>query len=329
MRCILIFDGWFDPVGLSFPERKPGVIDLDLFSLTTDQNDSLRDYLAQKGVLSIREIAGSKLIAREVERIQQWICGWSFDVGEYKIGARTIKEWFLNSEKSVSAWWFSLLSEKNTLKTDAFLKIAQIQAIDRVITSEKYDACWIAIEDRTFRNTLKNLLTRCGIRVRTVSIPSKPLPSRNERIEKRFSDSGIVGDLLYAMGLFCRYTLRGIRARRTLSAHPLTDRHTNGDILFVTYFPSLDKESAEKGILVNKYAGSIQKRLGELEKKINWLLMYVPVGGHSYGDGLRFGKRFAENGESIFFLEEFFTPAAALSAPSCAHNRLAVAAASS
>ena len=79
----------------------------------------------------------------------------------------------------------------------------------------------------------------------------------------------------------------------------------DNDLLFISYFPTVDKIAAQKGALKNKYAIPLQEKLSELGKKITWLWMYVPLDGNSYGDALAYGKKFAKNDHINFFLEEF------------------------
>ena len=308
MEQILIFDGSFDFRHLRYPDKDVRGVHLDLFPLTSDTNltRELMDFLSSAGCSDYQEMNSPELVRREVERIKQGVCKWSAEIGEHRIWNKSIKEWFLTPKKEVSTWWFSLLSEKNTYKTNVFLKMAQVQALDRIIKQKTYHTCWIAIGDKQLRKAVRHLGIRHHLVVNGLCIKPKNDFSRKERLEKYLKENGILGDLTYGLGILFRLIFRAVIAKLTLA--PINKRDPGEkQILVVSYFPAVDIPAAEKGTFVNKYSIPIQNKLKKLKINVAWLLMYVPIGGYSYYDGLRLMKRFSGHGESLFLLEEFLT----------------------
>ncbi|MHA1372259.1 MAG: hypothetical protein ACTSRA_21370, partial [Promethearchaeota archaeon] len=305
---LLIFCDPFDLKKISNNRKSKTSLHWDLFPLTSNQIfvERLKAQLESEELITFIQINSSELINTEVKSIQKQICGWSANIAEHRIWGKSIKEWFLVPEKEVSTWWFSLLSEKNTLKTNVFFKIAQILAISRVINSKNYDMCYIAISDRKMRKAVKRMCLKANIKCKTIVTDHRRILSRKEKIEKLLTENGFIGDFFYALGTLSRYVIRWIKAKYVLKS--ISNRKfCSKSILFVSYFPSLDINEVKRGKFINKYTGPIQNKLNELNIKPTWLLMYVPIGNFSYNDGLQFGKILSDNGESILFLEEFFT----------------------
>jgi len=256
--------------------------------------------------MKIDLLDSARLIDREVDEIRKKVVKWSATLGDYKAWNRTLKEWFLTPRKEVSTWWFSLLSEKNTFKTDLFLRIAQAQTIDAQLGSGKYDVCCVAIDEIHIDKITKKISAKYGVAVRTVKACGLSMRSRKEKAKKYLGHMGIFGDLAYSMAILLRNYYRGWRARKIMG-HLGHRKLQEDSVIFVSYFPAVEREAAQKGVFKNRFAAALQKKLLQIQKPIIWLLMYVIIDGWSYNDALKLGKRFAANGETLFFIEEFFT----------------------
>jgi len=88
---------------------------------------------------------------------------------------------------------------------------------------------------------------------------------------------------------------------------PVTKRlnETGGSILFVSYFPLVDKESAARGELKNRYAIPLQEKIKQMNRKIVWIWVYAPLDGYSLKDAARLAAEFTARGEKNFFIDEF------------------------
>lgn len=252
----------------------------------------------------------ARLINEEVDRISRRVAEWSSGLSETPVWGRPVKEWFTVG-RGISTWWFSMVSEKNTLKTDAFFKTAQINAIDRLLGSEEHSSCRFAISDRTLRKAVTEVCRRHGVgfeRVETMRMVVRR--GVKGRLLQFLSRAGFAGDLVYSVGLLLRDALRGVSVRRAMKG---LERKTGGGkgLLFVSYFPLVDSEAAQRGIFRNGYCVALQERLKEIGLPVSWLFMYVSIGSYSFRDALRMARNFSANGEKIFFMEEFITPGAA------------------
>jgi len=251
-------------------------------------------------------INSAELIDQEVDALREKIAKWSSDLGNYHISGKSIIEWFMLPENQVSAWWFSLISEKNNFKTNNFFRIAQIQSIDRIIRSALFDKCIFTISERNLSIAIKAICRRhsIGMLVMPASKIKKSFTSGIKSYLKRKNIHNAIGK-----GLFCSLNciLKSTRAKLEMGKIKRRLKQVNSSVLFISYFPAIEKKAAEKGKLKNKYALSLQEKLSEMDKKVIWIWMYVFVDGHSYKDALRFAKKFTKSGEMNFFLDEFMS----------------------
>jgi surface carbohydrate biosynthesis protein (TIGR04326 family) len=194
----------------------------------------------------------------------------------------------------VSAWWFGLLAERNTIKTDAFLQLAQIRAL---------------------RESLKGR----GGRV-SVAVASRPLESAliaagraaGASCDETSGARAAGGGSWLLRGLRCwgRFVWRGLRARRVMG--PRAPRLAGpGSLAFVTYFPDLDRAALAEGRFCNRFTGPLQEALKQGGRPVTWLLLFAQLEGRNFEEALRSGRRIADGGEKAVFLEEFLSPAEA------------------
>ena len=308
MKLLLIFDR---EVNLNKLNRKINLLKpshIYLFPLTS-QWHLIRNIeeICQLSIGTKIELMGSaKLIDGQVDMLREKISQWSADVGNYRIANKSLKEWFYLPKAEVSTWWFSLLSEKNTFKTDAFFNIAQLGAINEIITLGSFDLCIYSIQGKDFLSAIEALCKRHSVNVLNVSQLKRK--SVKEYITSYFGRSSIINSILMAL-LYLRVNIsRAIRAKLVMGPIKNRLKKVDNSILFVSHFPAVDRESAEKGKLKNKYAIPLQEKLSQMKKKIIWVWMYAFIDGHSFRDALELANRFAKNGEVNFFVDEFVSP---------------------
>lgn len=256
------------------------------------------------GAKSVSPLNAAEIINDEVDALRAHICAWSANIGEYRLRGKSIKEWFLLPRYNVSTWWFSLLSEKNTLKTDAFLKIAQAHAVKKVLKMGQYTDVVVAAADAELKKTIRNIAAAGNVRFKSLRTP---LPERLKPKIKRVLDScGIPGNLLSGIVRWSGSLKHGYIERLSLGARSQRLPGTLS-LLFVSYFPAVEKEALNRNVFRNKYASALQDKLKEMQISVAWLFMYVSLDGHSFRDAVRLAKTFAGNGEKVFFVEEFLT----------------------
>jgi hypothetical protein len=94
---------------------------IDLFPLTDDWRiiRSSQEHFRSFGK-TVNLLPAARLIDDEVTLLGNKLPAWSADLGARRLTRKSLKEEFLVPDEQVSAWWFSLLSEKNPLKTEVF-----------------------------------------------------------------------------------------------------------------------------------------------------------------------------------------------------------------
>ena len=310
MSILLVFDQYMNIGQLKKKLRLFKIDKLDLFPLTSNWNlihivESMC-YSISSNITEINLLESAKLINDQVGKVRNKICKWSAELGNCKVWGKSIKEWFLTPKKEVSTWWFTLLSEKNTLKTDVFFRIAQTQAIVGLLKSNKYRICYLSTGEKRLKKIVKKLCEKYSIQLELL-VSSFVMPYTKKELIKRYLKAiGFWGDILHSLIWLVRFTIKGLKAKKIMGS--LNNRQIKKDsILFISYFPAVDKEAAKTGIFKNKYAIPLQNKLSEINKAIIWLFMYVSLNGWSYDDALRLGKNFANSGEVNFFIEEFLS----------------------
>ncbi|OGL47690.1 MAG: hypothetical protein A2W05_00085 [Candidatus Schekmanbacteria bacterium RBG_16_38_10] len=309
-KILLLFDENIDCNQLSSIAKFKQLRDIYFFPLTSNWNiinkveNACR--LSGNSDLNIVVLNSAEFIDNEVNEIKGMISSWASNLGDYIVWNKPIKKWFLTPQKEVSTWWFSLIAEKNNLKTNVFFNIAQVNAIEKLLKSKEYNFCYLVVRDNKFKRVLKKILTRYKISFRLLaSVPAESLSFKD--LTKMFLENiGILSDIINSFIALSKFILESIKARKIMGQFNERKKQDRS-ILFVSYFPAVDKLKAEEGIFRNKYAIPLQDRLNNKNQKINWLLMYVPIDGWSYDDALKLGSKFSRNNESIFFLHEFIS----------------------
>lgn len=306
MRLFIVFDNTVDTAGLSSVLMRCKAKQITLFPLTNDSVvlDKVKGTVVSMEGATCSYAETTKIISKKIELLQESLSKWSTDIGSCKVKSREIKGWFLLPGLNVSSWWFSLLSEKNTVKTEVFFHIARVLAVEETLKNGEYDVCAIAVSDDNSRKAIGNAAREMGIGIKIVS-SHRYKDTLRHRIIDFFIGMDVPGALILGIGLWLRTIKRGRLARRLLGSQ--LKRTSDSDFLIVTYFPLLDKQAAMTGVFRNKMVLPLQEKLKELNTAVAWLLITVPFEGYDYKDSIKLAGKFIENGEKLFIIEEFFT----------------------
>ncbi len=310
MKILLIFDNCINTDLIADFFKKHKSCEVVIFSLISDPAilDAVIAKIHSCGVFSVTIHNSAQTISDHVKELRKGICQWSADIGNWKVSSKAVKDWLLLPGCGVSTWWFSLLSEKNTLKTDAYFRIAQTHAIEQLLSSNNYDLCLLSISNRSLHHAIVSAANKNHIPVKVVSTRPLLVPHRHYKflILNYLERLGWFGVFLRGIFAWLHIILRCWIARKRLSR--LTERkQSSNTLLFVSYFPAIDKEAAKDGTFRNKFAMSLQDKLEEKKIPITWLLMPVPLDGYNFEDAVSLAHKFATHGERLFILEEFLT----------------------
>ena len=296
MKALLVFDGTLNKEDLKqrLIALKPESI--SIFPLTSDWRliDRVRGLIRQILNCEAVLIASAQAIDGEMESLGSKISAWSYALGEYKVKGKSIREWLFMPDKTVSTWFFTLVSEKNPLKTDTFFSIAQLEAVEKQLKSGGFDGCIYSLENEGLQTALETLCKR--YRIESMCLSGKG---------KKKSLFLIWLSALYYVRIVLR---RSVTARRIM--RPVENRIPKeaGYEIFVSHFPFVDKELAKEGKLKNNYVWHLQKKMDQMKKKVIWIWMYSFMGGYTFRDALSLASSFARTEEVSFFIEEFLSP---------------------
>ncbi len=300
VKTLLVFDDGIDVCMVS-RQNFPNVLGVDLFPLTSNLKiiESVQNTLGQCGVKKVEILNTAQLVHERVNRLRDQIQVWSRELGNADLGGFSAKQAFMIGKDGVSAYWFTWAAEKNPLKSALFLKIAQCTAIESCLNNHNYGHCLISLADRSLRRS-----TKLMVRARLLNCVDITRGKGWCRL-KDFATSNrfLTGAAVQAVGFLVRAFLWSRYARKILGPWKESEQFAD-PLLMVSYFPYLDKSSAQKGRFVNKYFAPLQEKMEQLQIIPSWLLMFVFVEGYSYKDAVQLAKKLSENGVQLRFVEQ-------------------------
>ncbi|OGX27653.1 MAG: hypothetical protein A3D10_05290 [Omnitrophica WOR_2 bacterium RIFCSPHIGHO2_02_FULL_48_11] len=272
-----------------------------LFPLTSQAQLTARLkelFLAKKCQLEIRETA--YLLNKTAEQVRAKYLDFIAQLpGRIRHNGKNLKEWFAVDE-SLSAWWLSLVAEKNTFKSDAFNRLVQWEAILTVLKEEDAAAVFFAAESRKLQAALKNCVQKENREFHV--LPTRAAPGIKNRI-KEFQGLYYFKHALHVLGFAVYMFIRSWKIRQVLRALP-RQMNDPDQLLFVGPYPYFDAAQAKDGVFKNKLYAQLQEALESNQQKILWGLFYVDNHNVDIKTALRYARNFVQKGYNIYFLEE-------------------------
>lgn len=308
MELLLIFD---ENVVVKEIQQQihDAVTQINLFPLTSNYVviEEVTKKIKQLGHVNVTILDSARLIHEEVVKLQDTIHEWSSSLSEYNVYGKQLKEWFVLPDGNVSSWWFSIISEKNTTQDTVFFKIAQLNAVAKHVSNSNYSLTMTALSDKKQRQIFKKLIIAKKQKIKNITIiKSTSTKSLKIKLLESFNQLGMLGALLTAGVHWVLWLYNGKLARRILPAIG-TRLPAENPFVFTTYFPHVNEENVKQGVFRNKYGLPLQDKLNELNIPITWLLMPVVYNGYNFKSAMFLAKKFAENGEKLIVLHEYFT----------------------
>lgn len=303
MRALIVYDGLMQPDDLIELRAQPPTTVVTL-ALTSDYAlaDGVDASLREAGCRDVLRLDAANLVDRQVDRLRAGICDWSRAIGEAPVRGRRLRERLMLRGLPLSAWWLSLLSEKNTLKTDAYLRLAQALAADEILRSQRFDQLMVGVADGALRDSLAGI-------ARERAVPWRGF-GRRRRLGlaglRRSTGATVLAAM--AIGAWMRLTLFAVLARVVLGRTAPAPNPLCG----VSYFPAFDETAAASGRYVNRYTGPLQELLARMGIGVTWLLIWAPLQGARFRDSLGLVRRFRAAGADTFLLEELWSARAAV-----------------
>lgn len=215
------------------------------------------------------------------------------------VNEKNLKEYFKSPFENFSTWWFSLIAEKNTLKTNSYHNLVKLLTILDI--QEKY-ACneiWLDIGDREITQAITNYFRNIGL---------KCIDLKNHRKKPEFIYFALIfketiAHLLYIFRrlVLIKKIMRELNNRKKI----LRD----SQYLLVTYFPLVNKEAIKQERFVNRYYQPLQNALEEKYKgKFSWLAMIVSNPDFGFKKSITLAKQIDKWNQNFFLSQEWLTP---------------------
>jgi len=212
------------------------------------------------------------------------------------INGFNLKRYFVYPDQDVSAWWFSLVSEKNQYKSNAFTFFSQILTILHLKKELNCGEIWLS--------------KGCGIIYAVLADLKREVAIFPSGFRYRLfcaKDIEIIFVEIMRAANFTFHLIRKILSLRKFSGYfnRRKDSFRNSDIACVTMFPFLDNKELVRGRFANLAYGSLQTALNQCHKSgIVWLGMYTPINAYNWSKALKYAEQVKEN-EIFYLLEEW------------------------
>lgn len=300
-KYLLIFDDSILPDRI--PYGRWGAQDeVYLFSLSS-RSDILKKIMGalKERRLSVHVLENAELIDAAAEKVRGLYIKLIARISdEVKVDGRNLKEW-LAVDDTLSLWWPSLISEKNTLKSESFNVLAQMDAIVNTIKDKKIQRIWMGCSTHKLKNALRDYGSQRSLGLEIMRTkPVRDLRRRVRNFQKWFYLKHLALMARFAVSFLLRtWAIQGEVGRLD---RPVPE---GKGLLFITYYPSFDMAAAQKGIFRNRYFSGLQESLEAAGENITWVTMYVDNNALSLKESLKYMEEFIKRGHIIFFSEEF------------------------
>lgn len=214
---------------------------------------------------------------------------------------KNLKELFA-IDRCATLWWFSLISEKNVYKSDAFNRLAQLDSIVSIIKDRNIDRIIFWCKSSKLEDALREYTLLNSIRFEALPI------RRMYSFKQRFLKAQYIFYLehtLFLVHAALQLFLRIWKIKTNINGLNRSVDFSKERLLLITPYPNIDILLARRGIFKNEFYPYLQEALENKGQQIIWVSMYVDNNSMSFRDSLRYARRFIENGYVIFFLEEF------------------------
>lgn len=288
-RAIAVHDDGADAAWIAGAAATRGI---DLFSLGSNWLAAARVASALRSAgLDVADAPSARLLDDEAARLAVDLPRWTDALAAAAAGDL--------ETGGVSAFWLGSIAERNPLKCRELHQIAQARAFDRHLAVSAYARCVIAVGDPALAEALAGIARARGIPNVDVAAGARPSASLRGAIERR--------PLAASAAVLARQVAWSVAARGLAFARAALPP---GALLFVSYFPYVDRQAADAGRFRNRMAGPLQDAIAESGRVPYWALLFVFIDGWTFAQAVALVRRLRAAGERVALLDAFFGPAA-------------------
>lgn len=213
-------------------------------------------------------------------------------------GGKNLKAYFKYPFKDFSLWWFSLIAEKNTLKSSAYCNLVKFLTICELQKKHGCNYIWMDICN-------KELVQAVKINCRNNNIVIEEFKGYNpgfiflKIIRYIFKTLFLDIRRYIKLIIYMKKEMGGLKNR--------LDILDKCKYLLVTHFPLIDKDKLKEGKFVNKYYQPLQKALEtKCSGRFAWLALICPgLDGYNWYDSVKMGREINDRDNNLFFCEEW------------------------
>ena len=282
-----------------------------LFPLTSKTGMISRVEQIVKGLGgSVETLSATAGINDSAERIKKKYLGFIAEISRCRVRKDKDLKGYFAVDEDTSLWWFSLIAEKNTLKSDAFNRLAQLDAIARTVKDYAIEKIIFGCAESGLASAVKTFAKQNTVRFKKARTgESRGFRARLKNLQHFF----YLRHLLLLLHSAIRFFLRTLKVKRKLGSLPRRPSGNNA-VMIITYYPNINKAQAEQGFFKNRYFSSLQESLEMRGQDITWIAMYVEHNSVSFAESLQFAEDFIRKGYVFYFLVEFCSFAAQIRA---------------
>lgn len=248
------------------------------------------DYAPETLGIELKKIDFQKIFKDNSFKYRQQFVNFIYDYStKRRFEGKNMRELFKLPGQNASAWWFSLVAEKNTTKTDSYANFIRLLSILEIVSKNGVKKIIIDIDNVDLHIAIKDNLSNLKI----VSITKC---ARKQTARK----------IMLAFILMLR-----LAARKTASLIFMADnkqrmaRMRRSEYIMITYFPYFNKDEYAKGEYVDLFYEPLQNALKNDGIKYSWLAINCSIGNIPWAKGLQLGNSLGRMDENLLFVEEF------------------------
>ncbi len=302
MNALYIFDGTADHERfISSLKRIKGQKKLILCPLTIDQDIICSAYMGmQREKWEVQVVDFTELFNKTAFLIRDEYLRFISEFANRPIfGGKNLKEYFKFPSKNFSVWWFSLVAEKNTLKTDSYHRLVKILSILDIQNTYACKDVWYDVNDREIYDMLRDQEKIKGFKSRNLRKTGSN-PPRLPMLLDILLNSFIYFNMQFTKLLMIKLRMAGLNARKEVL--------NKSKFLLVTYFPLIDREQLTQRKFINRYYLPLQRALErKYRNRFIWLGMNVNLDDYDWNESTKLGKRINKWGYPFYFSEEWLT----------------------
>ena len=277
-------DGW-----LLFPSNSRVVM--------PEQVEAIRLALSPLGLVEWVENYQERF-DRAVTQLGERLERFSREVRDAKVAGKSISDHLSGIGMEESAWWFSLLQERNPLLYPDWNDWAKRSMIEEFLRENTFKRVVLLGVESVLSEAIEEMIVELtGDPSSCMAFPSVGSiePSKRRSVLGDFLSGG--RELL----LLGRRIYQGRSLRRCTESHPLA----TSKVVHVGYFPAAEPIAAREGVFRNRYLGDLQQIIEDETGPLGFLFFAVPGDAFPFSKCVQEVKRFREAGYAMKLQEEY------------------------